>query len=337
MMKNRILSTAKVVGVAGLFGISAVAGCSVTQLQAGLESPPPQLITRINSATLIEDFPTEISNYESFLVRVTPDISVNVYAREFDEAEANIFLVHGAGGGAWSWEYYFELLPRKFNVYALSWRGHFDSSPVEDARIRDYVRDQEAALLSVSRRNDLPIHVVGHSYGGASATIQAAQSELDIKSLTLLAPVVPLDYTLAQRLIVPTIAPYFIKTGEPEQIDGTFGDMFLSETRRRYYFDAYASQDYSIEKPGLIAGDGVSARWQSTLDEAFEVVTSKAIPTEIVSARFDNVIVPRRQERIAKLHNIEMITIESGHYIPLDDLAEESVELVITHIESASD
>lgn len=319
-------------GIIAFFGTTGVAGCSVARLQAGLEAPSEAVLLAANEATESLDFPTPIAEYDRFDVRVTPDLSVSVHARESEVASANIFLVHGAGGGAWAWEYFFEELPDSYNVYALSWRGHFDSDPVDDARAAHYVMDQEAVLGAITSRNDLPLHVVGHSYGGATATLQTAQTEIPVQSLTLLAPVVPLDYTFSQRLIVPAIAPYFIKTGEPDTLDGTYGGMFLSDARKQYYFERYASQDYSIEKPGLIAGDGISSAWQNQLEDAFVTIVDKNISTLIISARFDNVVVPRRQRRIADLHQIEMITLDSGHYITLDLLAEDSVRLVVDHI-----
>ena len=44
---------------------------------------------------------------------------------------------------------------------------NFESSPVEDADASDYVGDQIAVLDAIENRNNLPVHVVGHSYGGA--------------------------------------------------------------------------------------------------------------------------------------------------------------------------
>lgn len=298
----------------------SIAGFSVAQLQAGLETPSEAAIVAAEQKVRGTDTPTAITEYSTFRVPVTGYIAVSVYAREHDSAKANIFMVHGAGGGAWVWEYYFEHLPTYYNVYALSWRGHFDSSSVDDANANDYVVDQEAALAAITTRNDLPIHIIGHSYGGATSVIQAARSEVKIGSLVLLAPVVPLDYTFAQRLIVPAIAPYFIRKSvkNGNELEGTFGGMFLSQSRMRRYHELYAGHDYSTEKLSLIADDGVSPEWQDLLSTSYQEVTNRGIPVSIFMARYDNVVVPHRQRNTAKNTGAKLVEIESGHYIPLD-------------------
>lgn len=307
-----------------------VVGCSVAQLQAGLVIASQSTILAAEQKARTVDLPKPINDYPKFTVPIASDLSISMYARESNVAVANVFMVHGAGGGAWAWEYFFEALPEEYNLYALNWRGHFDSSPVDDARAADYVVDQEAVLTTITQRNELPVHILGHSYGGAAAVLQSAKTPHEIASLVLLAPVVPIDYTFAQRLIVPTVAPYFIrkdmkKGNDPE---GTFGGMFLSKTRMQRYYDLYAGKEYSIEKPSLIAGDGVSANWQKELSRAYMAASDRGIPITIVLARYDNVVVGRRQRETAASIGAKLIEVESGHYIPLDAGAAHAVRLV---------
>ena len=113
-------------------GVIALAGWDVARLQDGLESPAVAFVEQVNSNTSFQA-PTPISAYDQFDVAVNDDVSVRVYAREHPNAAGNIFMVHGAGGGAWAWEEMFDRLPHSYNLYALSWRGHFDSTPVGDA------------------------------------------------------------------------------------------------------------------------------------------------------------------------------------------------------------
>lgn len=78
-----------------------------------------------------------------------------------------LVFVHGAYGGAWIWEEHF--LPffaeRGFDAYAISLRGHGESSGWEQlpfARLRDYVADLEQVALAMPT----PPVLVGHSMGG---------------------------------------------------------------------------------------------------------------------------------------------------------------------------
>lgn len=169
---------------------------------------------------------------------------------------------------------------------------HFESTLVADADSADYVNDQLAVLAEIGRRNALPVHVVGHSCGGATSVLMAARDDVEIASLHLLAPVAPLDYSVTQSLLVPLIAPAFI--GTENDADGVFGGMFLFGTRMRHWYDTYASQPYSEEKPSLIAGDGIAPAWQTELTDAYCVLGQRGLPVWMTIARYDNAVVPRR-------------------------------------------
>lgn len=251
------------------FILMGLSSCSVLQLQDGLVAPSEAVRSAASKEIAMVPSPNPITLYNNFSVSVNPDIAVTVYSRERAGAIANIMMVHGAGSGAWAWEVYFDLLPETYNLYALSWRGHFDSTPVQDADSYDYVKDQRAVLDAIGLRNALPIHVIGHSYGGATSVmlVSNARTKTQVSSLHLIAPVVSLDYTLAQKLIIPTLAPPFIRqsTRAGNDVDGVYGGMFLARERMKHYHALYAGKDYSIERPSLIAKDGVSARWQTQL------------------------------------------------------------------------
>ncbi len=309
----------------------SIMGHSVIKLQAGLESLSSEVLSLANRTIENIPVPKPITEYLDFKVAVSADITITVYARERKDAKANVFMVHGAGGGAWAWEYYFAHMPESYNLYALSWRGHFDSSAIGDANATDYVTDQSAVLSFIQSRNNLPTHLIGHSYGGATSVLQASNTPEKIASLTLLAPVVPLDYTFTQRLVIPKIAPFFIELSN--NIEGTYNSMFLAKSRMRRYHELYAGKSYSEEKPSLIADNGVSPKWQETLRKAYEDIANQGIPLSIIIARYDNVVVPHRQYNIAQRIGANIIELESGHYIPLDTLAQLSTTIVTDILE----
>lgn len=312
----------------------ALTGCSVANFQSGLEEPTEQVLLEADRQHNESPPPSRIRSFDSFLVRSEKDVSLKVYCRESPDAIANVLFVHGAGGGAWVWEYFFDLMPARFNLYALSWRGHFDSSAYGDARVRDHVLDQEAVFKAVKRRTPLPTHVVGHSYGGATSALQAAATDQDIASLCLVAPVVPLDYTYAQSIFIPMMASWFVDAGN--DAEGTFGGMFLSKTRMKRYHRLYASDPKTSGGPSIITVDGVSVCWQDELDQAIGAAAQRGVPMLMLLARYDNVVVPRRQRNTAKKHSIQLTELASGHYIPLDIKAADSVRLVTNFLDSAS-
>jgi pimeloyl-ACP methyl ester carboxylesterase len=277
-----------------------------------------------------------ITSYEQFHRDAVEDnIAVDVHMQEQPDAIGNILMVHGAGGGSWAWEAYFGLLGDSYNLYALSWRGHFTSTPVDDANSADYVRDQAAVLAAIAERNDLPIHVIGHSYGGATSVLLEAQSGGDIASLHLLAPVVPLDYSPIQQVMVPAILPRIIRASlQSDNPSGrSFQGMFLVEAQMERYLEAYASQPFSVEKPGLLADDAFDVGWQNTLGEAYQTVGESDLPVWFIVARYDNVVVTRRQQDTAEAMDAPLIELESGHYIQLDNKARESAEIILTNLE----
>jgi pimeloyl-ACP methyl ester carboxylesterase len=183
-------------------------GYDLFQVQTGLQ--PPTEASRVIAERQTQQLkkPKPITNYVNALVTANNDIELSVIMREKPGATKNILFVHGAGGGAWVWEYFFEYMPESYNLYALSWRGHYNSSSVNDANTADYVEDQFVATAFIQARSNKPIHIIGHSYGASTAVLQSAASGEHIMSLTLLAPVVPIKYTLLQRLLIPTIAPF---------------------------------------------------------------------------------------------------------------------------------
>lgn len=299
-----------------LIGFLVFAGYDLAQVRTGLEKPSPEAIARANEASLRAHRVATIDSYDRFVVDSNDTVRISVYARESESAAANVLLVHGAGSGAWAWEFYFRSLPDDYNLYAMSWRGHFDSTPVRDANSDDFILDQEAVAQAIAERNHLPIHLVGHSYGAATAVLQVAERDDRFASLTLIAPVVPIDYTATQSFLLPLVAPWFIE--QENDPDGAYGSMFISERRMRHYYREYAGKSFSEENSRLISGDGVSPKWQRRLESAYKRVADLKLPVMMMIARYDNVVSPERQTRTGAQIGFEPTMLQSGHYIPLD-------------------
>lgn len=328
--------------VAAVLAIVGWVGLELMGLQSGLRSPTPEAIAAAAAEDHTRTPPAPIGEYQSISVPVEGDVVVTVHLREDDAATDNLFLVHGAGGGAWVWEEYFSLMPEQYNLYAISWRGHFTSSPVEDADTADYVADQLAAIEMITRRNDLPVHVIGHSYGGATSVLAADEAPQHVESLHLLAPVVPLDYSFVQATVAPIVVPPILDSSastEEQAIrsgDGPVGayvGMFLSQAQMDRYWDSYAGQPFSIEKRSLIAVDGISPDWQDKLDNSYRSLGERGVPVWFLTSPYDNVVAPAEQLETATEIGATVVELESGHYIPLDVAADESVAIVLENLD----
>lgn len=110
-----------------------------------------------------------------------------------------LLFVHGAWGGAWSWDEY--VLPymaeHGYAAHALSLRGHAGSAGrVFGARIRHYVQDvaQVAATLPA------PPVLIGHSMGGY--VVQKYLETHDAPAGVLVASAIPAsNYRVALRIL----------------------------------------------------------------------------------------------------------------------------------------
>lgn len=101
-----------------------------------------------------------------------------------------LLFVHGAFGGAWTWEQHF--LPffaeRGYAAHAISLRGHGESDGWDQlsfARLRDYVADVEQVAHAMAA----PPVLVGHSMGGM--VVQKYMLAHPIPAAVLMASVPP--------------------------------------------------------------------------------------------------------------------------------------------------
>lgn len=99
-----------------------------------------------------------------------------------------VILVHGGLGDYRTWAAQMTPLSKYFRVIAYSRRYHFPNKWVGDASdysLRLHAADLIAFIRTLERG---PVHLVGHSYGGAVAAIAAAEHPELIRSLVLIEP-----------------------------------------------------------------------------------------------------------------------------------------------------
>jgi pimeloyl-ACP methyl ester carboxylesterase len=100
-----------------------------------------------------------------------------------------ILLLHGVGGGAWSWEPQIAGFAHDdVSVFAWEARGHGLAARVTDAGLADYHADACEALAHVAATAG-PAFVAGHSMGGLLALALAAERPGALRGLALVDPV----------------------------------------------------------------------------------------------------------------------------------------------------
>jgi 3-oxoadipate enol-lactonase len=100
-----------------------------------------------------------------------------------------LLLLHGVGGGAWSWRPQREALAPLAQVFALDVRGHGAAARVLDAGLADYYADVREALAFAHQETRRRVVLAGHSMGGLLAIALAADEPDAVAGLALVDPV----------------------------------------------------------------------------------------------------------------------------------------------------
>ncbi|MBO1326108.1 acetoin dehydrogenase dihydrolipoyllysine-residue acetyltransferase subunit [Acetobacter sp. TBRC 12305] len=103
------------------------------------------------------------------------------------EAAPLVVFIHGFGGDRHGWNPLLRCLDGSFRTLTLELPGHGSNKASPSAYDIGGLADSIAGLLTQQDKG--AIHLVGHSLGGAVAILLAADPRLDVRSLTLLAPV----------------------------------------------------------------------------------------------------------------------------------------------------
>ncbi len=99
-----------------------------------------------------------------------------------------VVLLHSSTGSSAQWKALCEQLQRNFLVLAPDLYGYGDSDGWPGARPIS-LADEAAIVEALARTCDGPIHLIGHSYGGAVALKAAIRSKVALCSLSLIEPV----------------------------------------------------------------------------------------------------------------------------------------------------
>jgi len=102
-------------------------------------------------------------------------------------AGAPIVLLHGSAGSDAHWRPLFERLGERFRLIAPNLHSYGETDPWPGARPLG-LGDEAAIVHALIERLDAPVHLVGHSYGGAVAMRVALERPDTLNRLTLVEP-----------------------------------------------------------------------------------------------------------------------------------------------------
>lgn len=99
-----------------------------------------------------------------------------------------VVLLHSSTGSSAQWKALFEDLQEDFLVLAPDLYGYGESDGWPGTRPLT-LADEAAIVEALARTCDGPIHLIGHSYGGAVALKAAIRGKVALRSLSLIEPV----------------------------------------------------------------------------------------------------------------------------------------------------
>lgn len=98
-----------------------------------------------------------------------------------------VVMVHSGPGTAAQWRQVCEALKDTYRLLAVNLHGVGETQPWHESR--DLTLDDEADLVTqLALSCSMPVHLVGHSYGGAVSIRVALAGQAELRSLSLIEP-----------------------------------------------------------------------------------------------------------------------------------------------------
>lgn len=184
--------------------------------------------------------------------------------------------------------------------------GHGMRADESPAAFEDFVKD---ALAVLQDKADSPIHLLGHSMGGAVAALAAARSGVDVASLTLIAT-------------PPKGMPAFSKRGDLAMTEGM--DIAISNTLARWFREEETNEVRAYARQALMrmTREGYASTWRAFARfKGYSDLVAVLPPTLLVAMGCDVSTPPSALETIADLFHavgrsdaVHLITVpKAGH------------------------
>lgn len=237
-----------------------------------------------------------------------------------------IVLIHGFGADLGGWRPFVQGLPATLPIYAVDLPGHGGSSLGDDVSLAGFAARVIASLKAIGITGG---HVVGHSLGGAVATLVATDPGFAAKSLFLIAP-----------------------AGLGPEANATFVRQFAvsSEEASIAIWMRELVADASVITPALVKATA-KARAESKVTTTLPVVAAKlfpdgaqgasvierlqtpAIPTRVIFGGDDRIIPAAHASRVGGRVAVHLYR-GVGH-LPHFEIRDEIARLLLEHMRAA--
>ncbi|UII25630.1 lysophospholipase [Fulvivirga maritima] len=223
--------------------------------------------------------------YKQIVLEVDDSIQIHAYLFEPEqEKQANVFLIHGAGGNVGIYEPMFKTLVNNgFAVYAFDWRGYGESSGTPG--YKGVMKDTEVAFedfIAKTASDSVKNIVYGMSLGGQMAVKITVENESKVDLLVLDATV-----ESAQSLAIDYAPAEFLKEKakkHPEDFNQDYvavRDIALIKNTAKLIIHSKKDQDvpFSRGKNVYEAAQEPKEFWET---ETAHIMTLKDLPEEAV-------------------------------------------------------
>lgn len=242
----------------------------------------------------------------------------------------NLLLLHGVGGGAWSWGPQRAAFSPAYRTFTWEARGHGEATPVADAGLSDYYTDATEALEAVAAQTGEPAVVAGHSMGGLLAIALACDRKPMVRALYLVDPVYSDGNSDSYGHMPPNLGRVALWMCEPLLRSFARGDAF-SERLAHWFFAQSFEDRERMEAAWAYQRRQVPIEYDRMLRESFTNPTGFALrdfaaeidaPTCVVECyraggrpRFPS-FVAKLRERLGDRFVED--AVRGGHYLQLD-------------------
>ncbi|HKZ06247.1 MAG TPA: alpha/beta hydrolase [Methylomirabilota bacterium] len=244
---------------------------------------------------------------------------------------APVFCLHSSGGSGGQWKRLGAELSPRYHVLAPDLHGHGGTSPwpyARPLRLSDEVALVEPLLTALPS----PVHLIGHSYGGAVALKLALAAPARLRSLTLIEPVLfalldpqndPSDYLEVSQIAENTVRA--VRAGQPAAAARLFVDYWSGAGAWAGLPDhARAVVERSIP--------AVARHWEAVLGDGMTLADLSAFPVPTLLLAGDHGPRPARRvtERLAATlpEAVLGMIAGAGHMSPLTHSAAVNAAIV---------
>lgn len=244
---------------------------------------------------------------------------MGLFVKEEGAGSARIALLHGFGGSHAVWSAIQPVLARAATTWAYDLPGHGASHDFPDAGPAKVAA--QAILADLAQRGGDPVHLVGHSMGGAIATLMALFEPARVASLTLLAPG-GFGPEINHRLLVR-----FSEARDEAQLrscleamTGWYGDVSAAAVDNTLAMRANGRHEKLMAMAQGLAKDG--RQGQLPRDK----IAALPMPVTLVWGELDNVLPARHLKDLPAHFDIHTFP-NLGHMLP-DEAPGEMVDII---------